>query len=191
MLRTFKIYSPDNLQMCNTVLLIIVTMLYLTSPGVFYNWKFVLFWPLHPHLPYGICLPILTYFTSIMSSRFIHVVANGNISFFFFNGKAWVWASSGRWWRTGKPGMLQSMGSQRVGPDWVTEQQQQYSIFYIYIYTWVSLVAQMVKNQPAMWETWARSLGWEDPLEEGMATHSSIFAWKIPMNKRAWWAANP
>ena len=47
----------------------------------------------------------------------------------------------------------------------------------------------MVKNQPAMWETWARSLGWEDPLEEGMATHSGILAWKIPMNKGAWWAA--
>ena len=38
----------------------------------------------------------------------------------------------------------------------------------------------MVKNQPAMRETWVRSLGWEDPLEEGMATHSSIVAWRIP-----------
>ena len=38
----------------------------------------------------------------------------------------------------------------------------------------------MVENPPAMWETWARSLGWEDPLEEGMATHSSILAWRIP-----------
>ena len=43
-----------------------------------------------------------------------------------------------------------------------------------------SLVAQLVKNLPAMWETWVRSLGWEDPLEKGMATHSSILAWKIP-----------
>ena len=42
-----------------------------------------------------------------------------------------------------------------------------------------SLVAQTVKNLPAMWETWVGSLGWEDPLEEGMATHSSILAWKI------------
>ena len=41
-------------------------------------------------------------------------------------------------------------------------------------------VAQMVKNLPVMWETWVRSLGWEDPLEEGMATHSSILAWRIP-----------
>jgi len=41
-------------------------------------------------------------------------------------------------------------------------------------------VAQMVKNPPAMWETWVRSLGWEDPLEEDMATHSSILAWRIP-----------
>ena len=43
-----------------------------------------------------------------------------------------------------------------------------------------SLVAQLVKNLPAMWETWVRSLGWEDPLEKGKATHSSILAWRIP-----------
>ena len=45
---------------------------------------------------------------------------------------------------------------------------------------WSSLVTQMVKNQPAMQETWARSLGWENPLEEEMAIHSSILAWRIP-----------
>ena len=45
---------------------------------------------------------------------------------------------------------------------------------------WASLVAQMVKNVPARWETWVRSLGWEDPLEKGMATHSSILVWRIP-----------
>ena len=44
---------------------------------------------------------------------------------------------------------------------------------------WGFPVAQLVKNPPAMWETWVRSLGWEDPLEEHMATHSSIPAWKI------------
>ena len=43
-----------------------------------------------------------------------------------------------------------------------------------------SLVAQLVKNLPAMWETWVRSLGWGDPLEKGVATHSSILAWRIP-----------
>ena len=42
------------------------------------------------------------------------------------------------------------------------------------------LVAQMVKNLPATWETWVQSLGWEDPLEESMAAHSSILAWRIP-----------
>ena len=42
-----------------------------------------------------------------------------------------------------------------------------------------SLVAQLVKNLPAMWETWVRSLGWEDPLEKGKATHSTILAWRI------------
>ena len=47
-------------------------------------------------------------------------------------------------------------------------------------------MAQIVKNPPVMWETWARSLGWDDPLEEGMATHSSILAWRIPMDRGAW-----
>jgi len=50
----------------------------------------------------------------------------------------------------------------------------------------VSLGAQMVKNLPAMWDTWVLSLDWEDPLEEGMTTHSSIFAWRIPMDGGAW-----
>ena len=50
----------------------------------------------------------------------------------------------------------------------------------IHTTSWASLVAQMVKNLPVMQETWAQSLGWEDPLEEGMATHSSILAWRIP-----------
>ena len=43
-----------------------------------------------------------------------------------------------------------------------------------------SLVAQLVKNLPAMWETWVQSLGWEDALEKGKATHSNILAWRIP-----------
>ena len=47
------------------------------------------------------------------------------------------------------------------------------------------LVAQMVKNLPAMRETWVQSLGWDDPLEEDMATHSSILAWRIPMDRGA------
>ena len=47
-------------------------------------------------------------------------------------------------------------------------------------YSWASLVAQLVKNPPAMWETWVRSLGWEDPLEKGTFTHSSVLAWRIP-----------
>ena len=49
-----------------------------------------------------------------------------------------------------------------------------------YSHPLASLVAQIVENLPAIWETWVRFLGWEDPLEEGMATHSSILAWRIP-----------
>ena len=50
----------------------------------------------------------------------------------------------------------------------------------LFIVSWVSLVAQLVKNPPAMWETWVWSLGWEDPLEKGKATCSSILTWRIP-----------
>ena len=52
-----------------------------------------------------------------------------------------------------------------------------------------SLVAQMVKNWTTVRETWIQPVGWEDPLEEGKATHSSILAWRIPMDKGAWRAA--
>jgi len=48
---------------------------------------------------------------------------------------------------------------------------------------WASLLAQIVKNLPAMQDTWVRSLGQEDPLEKGMATHSSILAWRIPQTE--------
>ena len=54
--------------------------------------------------------------------------------------------------------------------------------------SWAFLVAQMVKNLSSIWETWVRSLGWEDPLGEDMATHSSILAWRIPMDRGAWQA---
>jgi len=47
-------------------------------------------------------------------------------------------------------------------------------------YSWTSLVAQLVKNLPAMQETWVQSLGWDDPLEKETATHSCILAWRIP-----------
>ena len=56
-------------------------------------------------------------------------------------------------------------------------------------YSWASLVAQKAKNTPSMRETWVQSLGSENPLEEGMATHSSILAWRIPMHRGDWWAA--
>ena len=55
-------------------------------------------------------------------------------------------------------------------------------------YSWAFLVAKTVKNLPAVQETWVQPMGWEDPLEEGMATHSSILAWRIPTDRGAWWA---
>ena len=69
----------------------------------------------------------------------------------------------------GNPGLIPELGrSPREG------------IGYPFQYSWASLVAQLVKNPPAMRETWVRSLDWEDPLEKGMATHSSILASRIP-----------
>ena len=53
-------------------------------------------------------------------------------------------------------------------------------------YSGASLVTQTVKNPPAMQETWVQSLSWKDPLEEGMATHCSILAWRIPKDRGAW-----
>ena len=67
---------------------------------------------------------------------------------------------------------------------WVTEQQQQ-RVTNTTSLLQCSPVAQMVKNPSAIQETWVRSLGWEDPLEEGMATHFSILAWRIPLDRGA------
>ena len=53
-------------------------------------------------------------------------------------------------------------------------------IVYPFQYSWASLVAQLVKNPSVIWETWVQSLGWEDPLEKGKATHFSILDWRIP-----------
>ena len=59
-------------------------------------------------------------------------------------------------------------------------------IGYALQYSWASLVAQIIKYTPAMWETWVQSLGWDNPLEEGRATHSSILAWRrSPENRGA------
>ena len=87
------------------------------------------------------------------------------------------------------------MGSQRVEHDWQypcarnagdpssipgSGRSTGEGIGYPPQYSWVSLVAQPVKSPPAMREICVRSLGWEDPLEKGKATHSSILAWRIP-----------
>ena len=64
-------------------------------------------------------------------------------------------------------------------------------IGYALQYSWASLADQLVKNPLAMQETWVRSLSWEDPLEEGMATHSSILAWRIPMGRGDWRGYSP
>ena len=61
-------------------------------------------------------------------------------------------------------------------------------IGYPHQYSWASLLVQTIKNPPTMREIWLRSLGWEEPLEEGMATHSSILSWRIPTDRGAWQA---
>ena len=83
----------------------------------------------------------------------------------------YFWASVGKEsaFNAGDPGSIPGLG--RYAGE---------GIGYSLQYSWASLVAHLVKNPPAMWETWVRSLGWEDPLEKGKATHSSILAWRIP-----------
>ena len=73
---------------------------------------------------------------------------------------------------TKKPGRLQFTGLQRLRHDSVTK--------HCICDFWASLVTQMVKNLLALWEIWVQSLGQENPLEMGMATHSNILAWRIP-----------
>ena len=88
----------------------------------------------------------------------------------------WVWVNSGSWWWTGRPGVLQSMGLQRVGHDWAT------GLTELKCYWWG--FPSGASGKGCVWqetqETWAQSLGQEDPLEEEMATYSSILAWRIP-----------
>ena len=55
-----------------------------------------------------------------------------------------------------------------------------YCGYIFFLYNRASLVTQMVKKLPAMWDTWVQSLGWEDPMEKEMATHSSVLAWRTP-----------
>ena len=69
-------------------------------------------------------------------------------------------------------------------------------VIIFYVFVWLlnvraSLVAQIFKNLPSMQETLIQSLGWEDLLEEGMATYSSILAWRTPMDRGAWGATVP
>ena len=70
---------------------------------------------------------------------------------------------------TGDPGSIPGLG-----------RSSGEGIGYPLLYSWASLVAQLIKNPSAMQETWVRSLGWDDPLEKEMAAHSSILAWRNP-----------
>ena len=99
----------------------------------------------------------------------------------------WLGVSSSQWWDwqyqgffsgsagiefacdAGDPGLIPGLG-----------RSAEEGIGYLLQHSWASLLAQLVKNQPAMQETWVQSLGWEDPLEKGRATHSRILAWRSP-----------
>ena len=81
------------------------------------------------------------------------------------------------WWLTGKESTCNAEDPSLIpGSERFPEEE----IGYPLQFSWVSLVAQRVKNLPVMRETWVRSLGWEDPLEKGKSTHSSILAWRNP-----------
>ena len=88
----------------------------------------------------------------------------------------WSWASSFSD-KNGTEGGTLSNRRKNLGP------RTRNHVFYLWVIprdVWASLVAQLVKNPPSTQDTWVRFLGWEDPLEKGKATHSSILAWRIP-----------
>ena len=122
------------------------------------------------------CLIVSSISLLLFRKKHIYGEGNGNPSSIL------VWRIP----RTEEPGRLQSMESQRVRHNLAAEQQQQYTCVCVYIHThthtyiWASLIAQLVKNPPAMQDTPVQFLGQEDPLEKGQATHSSILAQKIP-----------
>ena len=101
----------------------------------------------------------------------------------------WVWVSSGSWWWTGKPGLLQSMGSQTVRHNWETK-----------LKIFPGKKFRKVLGNPLVWgmrgrESWlaptstqVQSLAWKYPLEMGMATYSGILTWKIPWMRGGWQA---
>ena len=69
-----------------------------------------------------------------------------------------------------------------------SKKEEYYKIMYMLWFHWAPWWFRQVENLPAMRETWVPSLDWEDPLEESMAAHFSTLAWRIPMNRGAWWA---
>ena len=91
------------------------------------------------------------------------------------------WVNSRSWWWTGRPGVLQFMGSQRAGHDWATELNWECAL-----YIWPSWLSgkESPCNAGDLQEIWVQSLGQEDPLEKGMTTHSNILAWEIPRTEK-------
>ena len=93
-----------------------------------------------------------------------------------------AWASPG-WPTVGMPPDCQAVNEGRATSYYTASgisSKEKRALDAVYPSHWASLGAQTVKNPPAMQETWVRSLGWEDPLEEGVATHPSILSWRIP-----------
>ena len=98
------------------------------------------------------------------------------------------------------PKGLKSRGWESLGPSWRLDITDILSVIllilksfyilyfhnFIFVFSLASLIAQLIKNLPAMRETWLQSLGWKDPLEKRKATHSSILAWRIPWGCKSW-----
>ena len=132
-------------------------------------------WPIYQTLNRGNTYLLLGVFKGLQYSTKVGLWALSPISIIYqaFPGSS---AGTESACNAGDPGLIWGLGRSHGG------------IGYPLQYSWASLMAQMVKNLPAMRETWVRSLAWEDPLEEGIAIYYSIFAWRIPMDRRARWA---
>ena len=121
-----------------------------------------------PCLPLMILAPVLPVLSINWSSQTYISDPDSFMPYQFFWKNFFLGVNSRSWWWTGRPGMLQSMGSQRVGHDWTT------------VLNWTEPDYLSLLLNFAMQETRVWFLGWEDPLEKEMATQSNILAWRIP-----------
>ena len=129
-----------------------------------------------PRLDLGFRIFRLIFLTRYLRTRDYLIRCLFSFSLLYKKGFPGSSAGKESTFNAGDPGLIPGLGRSPGG-----------GIDYPLQCSWIPPVTQMVKTLPALWETWVRSLGWEDPLEKGMVTHSNILAWRIPWTEEPGW----